>query len=83
MDKEMELVAVKTYGKPEYPLKEEAKCSPDLLKALLKRWHAKPILCILLALPLPAGFAPAQRFSVPMQRLPFLSMAADAVPLDA
>lgn len=55
MDKEIKLVAVKAYGNPGYPFKEEALCSPDLLKALPKRWHAKPTICILLAFTAASG----------------------------
>ena len=70
MDKEMELVAVKTYGKPEYPFKEEAMCSPDLLKALPKRWHAKPILCILLAFTAASGLCACSEIQRPYAAAP-------------
>ncbi|WP_195984031.1 hypothetical protein [Clostridium sp. D33t1_170424_F3] len=73
MDKEMQLAAVKAYGKPEYPVKEEVLHSPDLLKALPKRWHAKPVICILLAFTAASGLCACSEIQRPNTAAPIFA----------
>lgn len=76
MDKEIKLIAIKSYGTPGYPVKEEAMGSPDLLKALPKRWHAKPVICILLAFTAASGLCACSKIQQPGTATPIFEHGA-------